>query len=289
MKGSLALSLLALAAAGCGGGGSGAPVASATMVGRVLDVQTGGPPSPQASVAVPSITSSLTSISDGSFSLAVSAGANQLLVTSLYPAFSFSTKPASVVTDVGDLWIGPLKVTLRGRVIDASTLLPVSGAHVSFAGASGNSLADGTFGLLNVAYSNASQVAFAGIAGTLQATNYYDQSFTAGSNVAVSGSVDVGDLLVTPSNNSTPPGSPFDITGRVLPIGASVGTIVTLKQNNVAVRTFNVGADGVYSFWVPAAAYTVEYAKAPSSTAPTQSATVVQQNSVIHVPDVTIS
>ncbi len=275
-----------LAVVGCGGGGGG-PVGTASIVGRVLDIQTGGPPSPQASVGVPSAGSVLTAVEDGSFTLSANAGSNQLLVTSQYPTFSFTTASASGTTDVGDLWIGPQKITLNGRIVDSATSIPVTGAKVAFAGVSGTTNGSGVFSLAGVAYADANQASFWGIVGVVKATNYFDQNFTSSPNVAVAGVVDVGDIIVTPSNNTTPPGDPFDITGRVLPIGGSTGAVVTLKLGGSAVRTFNVGSDGVYTFWVPAGSYTITYAKA-AQTAPTQNATVVQQNIVVHVPDVTL-
>lgn len=277
----------ALLAAGCGGGGGGGSVAPASIVGRVLDIQTGGPPSPQASVGVPSASSVLTSAADGSFTLSANAGASQLLVTSAYPAFSFITAPAAGTTDVGDLWIGPQKVTLHGRIVDSSTTIPVSGATVRFAGVKGTTNGAGVFDLANVAYSDTNQASFWGIVGSINATNYFDQNFTASPNVAVASVVDVGDILITPSSNTTPPGPPYDIVGRVLPVGGSLGAVVTLKQNGSTVRVFNVGNDGVYTFWVPAGSYTITFAKA-AQTAPTQNATVIQQNTVVHVPDVTL-
>lgn len=271
--------------AGCGGGGGSA--GNATIVGRVLDVQTGGPPSPQASVSVPSQTSVLTAIADGSFVLTAPAGTTQLLVTSSYPPFTFTIPPASGTATPGDLWIGPEKVDVTGRVVDSSTAVPIAGASVTLAGISATSLGDGTFTLPNVAYSSTSQAAFWGITGNISATNYFATTFTTAPNVAAAGIVAIGDVLMTASNNPNPPGAPYDIHGRVLPIGGSSGTVVTLSLGATAVRVFNVGSDGVYTFWVPTGSYTISYSRG-SQSAPQQNANVVQTNTIVDVPDVTL-
>ncbi len=284
------LIVVLLAAVGCGGGGGGGSV-PATLVGRVIDVQTGGPPNPAANVGVPGAPSVATSLADGSFVVSTNAGASQLLVTSQigYPSFTFTTSPASGITDVGDLWVGPSKVSVHGRALDSSTSLPITAASVTFGGGRTTSAADGTFNVPNVAYSATTQAAFWGILGNVQATNYFDQGFTAAPNLAVGGVVSVGDILVTPSNNSNPPPSPFDIVGRVLPVGTSSGTVVTLSLNGTPVRQFDVGADGVYTFWVApnATAYVVTFSHPTTPTS--QNASVSAQNVVVHVPDVTLN
>ena len=103
----------------------------------------------------------------------------------------------------------------------------------------------------------------------------------------MAGKVDLGDVLLTPSNDPNPPGLPFTVTGKVLPLGTSDGTIVTLKQAGTPVRIFTVGVDGRYSFWILPGAYTVSYQRG-ALTAAQQSVTVVNQNTMVTVPDATL-
>jgi hypothetical protein len=98
----------------------------------------------------------------------------------------------------------------------------------------------------------------------------------------------VGDLLVTPSNDPNPPGPPYNITGRVLPIGGSLGCIVTLKQGATSLRIYNVGNDGKYYFWIAPGSYQITYQK-NAQTAPTQNATITQPSDTVTVPDVTLN
>ncbi len=271
-----ALSLLP----GCGGGGGGG--ALATLVGRILNVESGGPTNPQSSVQVGS-RSTLTSATDGSFQLSAPKNTTQLSVDTFNPnlgVWTFTFPPANGVTDVGDLWVGPERVTLTGKVRDSTTANPVAGASVSFAGRSATSAADGSFSLLDVAYSSATQTAFWGIVGTVRATGYFRTDFSAQPNLAVGGVVDVGDVFLTPLSDPNPPGPPFNIWGIVTASGGPQGAIVRLKQNGNDVRVFNVGADGKYLFFVAPGTYTINATKG-AQTAPDQQVTLTQPNEVI--------
>src|SRR5688572_10897098 len=119
----LCLLVLLIALTGCGGGGGGntGGGTGATITGRVLRVDTGGATNPPASVQVGS-RSTLTSVVDGSFSLAVPPGTTSVLVDtqSSLGVFTFTFPAASGTQDVGDLWVGPEKVTLSGRVLDST-------------------------------------------------------------------------------------------------------------------------------------------------------------------------
>ena len=243
---------LVLLLAGCGGGGGGvtANTGNATLTGRVLDVNTGGAANPAASVQVGS-SSTLTDVTTGAFALSVPALTTSALVSPQNgdPTYTFTFSAASGTQDLGDLWVGPSKVTVKGTVLDASTNAAISGATVSFAGVQGTTDSSGNFSLPGVAYSTTNQAAFWGIPGTVLATNYFSGHFYTSPNVADgSNNVAVGTILLSPSNSNNPPGSPYDINGRVLPIGGSNGTLVTLMQGSTTVRTFNVGADGAYQF-----------------------------------------
>jgi hypothetical protein len=276
----ISLVVLGLIILACGGGGGGVQP-GATAVGRVLSVETGGPPNPQASVQALG-SSTLTSSSDGSFQLNVPEGTTSLTVDPRtgVGVWIFATQPISGTTDVGDLWIGPERISLRGRVLNSTNSQPVANATVSFGGRRGVSGADGRFSLNEVAYSSATQTAFWGIVGSVTANGFFRVEFTTAPHTASGGIVNIGDLLVTPTSDPVPPGQPFNIWGRILPSAQAPGTIVTLKQNGNAVRIFNVGSDGSYLFWVLPGTYTISFAKG-SLTAPDQTVTLTQPNEVI--------
>lgn len=277
---------------GCGGGGGGGGStgggSNVTLVGRVLDVQTGAAPATK-----PSIQTSVQSVlaaADGSFSVQAPKSVTQILIDSLTTdgTFTYTFPAATSTTDLGDLWIGPEKITVKGRVVDSTSGVVVGGAPVSFAGRTATTAANGTFTLNNVAYSSTSQAAFFGIVGAVSATNYFLLNFTAGATLPTAGVLNIGDLLITPSNDPNPPGPPYSIAGVVKPLGTSTGTVVTLSQGGVAQRIFNVGADGRYLFWIGPGSYTITYVKG-ALTAPSQNVTVHNQGETITVPDVTLN
>ena len=291
---SVGAAIIALAAGCGGGGGGGGGGSSATLIGRVLSVTTGGPLNPGATVQrVGGSPSTTTDLADGSFSLPnVSNGTTQAQVVSNqvgWPLFTFNFPAASGTTVIGDLWVGPEQVTLRGRLLNSTNATPVANADISFGGQNGKSGADGVFNLPGVAYSSATQASFWGIIGSARANGFFKTDFTAapnekdGSNV-----VNVGDILLTPSNDPNPPGPPYNITGRVLPIGTSTGCIVTLKQGATPLRIFNVANDGKYYFWITPGSYEITYVKGVL-TAPTQNVNLTQPNETITVPDVTLN
>lgn len=263
---------------GCAGGGS---VILATLVGRVLQVATGGPPNPQASVQVGS-RSTLTSASDGSFQLGVPQGTAQLSVDTLSTSgvWTFQFPAASGVTDVGDLWVGPERVALEGTVRSSTDNSPVVGATVAFAGRSGNTDANGQFSLQDVAYSNATQTAFWGIVGSVKANGFFKADFSAAPNVAIAGVVSVGDIIVAPLSDPNPPGTPFNIWGIITATGGAQGSVVRLKQGGVDVRVFNVAADGRYLFFIVPGTYTISATKG-ALTAPDVDVILSQPNEVI--------
>lgn len=269
-----------LALIGCGGGGGGGGGGN-TVQGRVLDVSTGGPPNPPATVRIGS-KSAATSPSDGSFTIdSVPSGANSLTVdTGTPPSWTFSIGPINGNTDVGDLWIGPERVTVTGTVRDAATNNPIANATVRFAGRAGTTNAAGVFNLLDVAYSSATQTAFWGIVGRVTAIGYFFAEFSAQPNVAVGGVVTVDPILLTANSNPDPPGTPFNIWGLISAPGGPSGAVVRLKQGGVDVRVFNVGSDGRYLFFVAPGSYEISASKG-ASTAPDVPVTLTQTNEVI--------
>ncbi len=279
---------------GCGGGGGGGRTGTTgtpgAVVGRVLNVETGGPLSPAVTVQVGSNTAD-TSVADGSFTLSAPAGLTTLLVDThgLFGVWTFTIPPVNGTVDAGDLWVGPQKVTLTGRVVDSTSAQPISGATVSFAGAVGKTNAQGIYSLANVAYANSTQTAFWGIQGSAVATGFFATTFSAAPSVANNGVVTVADVVLTPLSDTTPPGNPANIIGRVTPSNKASGTIVTLKiTGGNVVRIFSVDSSGDYSFWVPAGNYTVTYQNG-TATAPAQSVTLSSPDQVVHVPDVVLN
>lgn len=278
--GTVAFGLMLLTFLGCGGGGG--TSATATFVGRVFNVATGGPTNPQSSVSAGG-SSVLTSSTDGSFQLPASSGATTIVVDSNSGSlgiWQFSVPAASGVTDVGDLWIGPQRVTVRGVVRDSTTGNAVAGAIVTFAGRTAISSGTGQFDLLEVAYSDATQTAFWGIVGTVRASGYFSTDFSTQPNLANAGVVNVGDLLITPTSDPNPPGPPYNIWGLVSAAGGPQGAIVRLKQGGNDVRVFNVGPDGRYLFFAQPGTYTISASKGAQS-APDQQVTLTQPNEVI--------
>ncbi len=298
MKRILAFCLVAVLAimAGCGGGGGGGGGGGTALIGRVLSVVTGGPTNPASTVQAPGGSpSAVTDLSDGSFLLnSIPSGTSQTVVNtnqSGWPQFTFNHAAANGQTVIGDLWVGPEQVTIRGRAVNALTSEPIVNADVSFGGQSGKSNASGVFNLSGVGYSSDTQTAFWGIVGSaIKQGAFLRTDFTAAPFVKDgSGIVDIGDVLLTPVDDVNPPTNPpYNITGRVLPVGTSLGTIVTLSQGSTPVRVFNVGNNGRYYFWVTPGTYEVSFQKG-SQTAPTQTVTLTLPNVPVTVPDVTLN
>jgi hypothetical protein len=278
----LLLILLTLVACGGGGGGGG----TATAVGRVLNVQTGQAPNPDAMVSLGGGTPVATSSVDGSFAAVGPAGSTLITVdTGVFGVKTFTVPPVTGTAGVGDLWIGPEEITLIGRVVNAGDSSLIQGAAVSFAGRTGTTNSSGVFQLTNVAYSSANQSVFWGIIGTVKKTGFVNANFSASPRVAVGGVIDVGDLLITSLTDPNPPPQPYNIYGKVLAQGGPAGAIVTLKLGVTPVRVVNVGSDGKYYFWVSPGNYTISYQKGPL-TAPDENANLTQPNQVIQIHDV---
>lgn len=277
------------ASCGGGGGGTGGGGGDVTIIGRVLNIATGDSVSANVQAGGHSTNTEPT---DGSFTLSVPSGTTSVVVTgSGFSPFTFTfpavTDPDSP-NDVGDLWVGSETVTLTGRVLSSTSGNPVPNATVNFGGKQGTTNSSGVFNIPGVAYSAGHEVVFWGIVGTVQATGFFKIDFNAAPNVAVGGVVDVGDLSITPSGDNTPPPPPGNITGRVLPLGGSAGTIVTLLESGVPVRVVNLDSTGRYAFWITPGSYTITYVKGAQS-APTQNVTLNSTSETINVPDVTLS
>jgi hypothetical protein len=282
-KFSLAISAaVILSITGCGGG-SPPGNSGITLTGRVLDITTGVQPSSAATLQS-STASANTSLIDGSFSVNAPTGVANLSVNpspaSGYPLFTFSFNPkSSTDRELGDLWIGPEKVRVIGRLINSANGSAVSNGLVSFAGQNGTSNATGNFSLSDVAYSSTLTASFLGLQGTVLADGFFPFRFNP--SLAVGGIVNVGDVALLDTNGTTPPGLPYTIWGRINPTSSANGTLVTLKNSSgTAIRQFTVGSDSRYQFWVGLGQYTVEFRNG-TLTAPNQAVSLVNSTDII--------
>ncbi|MDX2065641.1 MAG: hypothetical protein SFX74_07870 [Fimbriimonadaceae bacterium] len=279
--GLLALLAVTLAACGGGGGGSNGTTTKVPLAGRVLDVVSTGALNPAATVAAGGGTDS-TDLTDGSFSFDVNRGTTAVTVTptgTSYGTFTFTFPAINDSTDVGDLYVGPNRVTVRGTVRDAATNDPIANAQLAFAGRTAVTNAAGQFSLTEVAYANSTQAGFWGIIGAARATGYFATEFSANGKTATSGVVTVDDVLLAPDND-LPPGVPYNVYGRVTGGTTVEGAVVQLRQGGTTVRQFTVGANGQYQFWVPRGTYEVRATRGPQSGGPF-SVALPQSNSIV--------
>ncbi|RYG36401.1 hypothetical protein EON81_09935, partial [bacterium] len=226
--------LLLLVLLGCGGGGGGGSstdgttgVTQTVFSGQVIDVATGIAVTPAATVT---IGGSSTQTEDGLFSVTAPRTSSQVNLTNTPYGnwnFPFTTTTAADL-DLGLLYIGPTRVTVTGTATDATTNEPIAGARVEFAGRSAISNARGVFSISGVAYSATNQSGFFGIVGQATATGYVSASFDANGVTATGGVVEVGEVRLFSSGDTTPPDGPYNLTGRVSgkPTGATLEIVL---------------------------------------------------------------
>lgn len=274
----------------CGGSG---PIAGVRISGQVRDISTGAPLSIAATVQSGSSTVN-TSVTDGSFLIAAPKGETQLIVNPPaalgYPSFTYRFEPLNnTQNDVQTLWVGPRKVSVRGTIRNAASNDPIPNALVRFGGQFARTTATGQFSINDVAYHPTNTAGFLGLVGQAEATNFLLNEFTTNGNIADASSiVNVGDILLTPVDSTSPPTNPFTIWGNVLPFANAPGTIVTLRDVSTSsiVRSFTVGSDGRYQFWIGPGSYRVEASKG-AIVAPPQSVTLNTTTDVVRA-DVTL-
>lgn len=271
--------VLSLLLAGCGGGGGGG--GTATITGRVIEIESGSAPNPAVTVQSGSATAT-TALADGSFSLTVPVGTTTLNVnTASFGQFAFTITAASGTQDVGDLYIGPNKVSVTGKVLDSSNQNPVANATVKFGGVVGTTDSTGTFTLQNVAYPSANFATFFGIVGNVTQSSYFATTFSTSPNTATNGVVSVSDILMTPLSNPNPPPAPYTIFGHLNPSSLGAGATVVLKQNGTAIRQTVGDSTGTYYFWVPAGSYTVSATNGSHTSGPDTIVNVPTNSSVV--------
>ena len=250
---------------GCGGGGStgttGGPTSGggAVVTGRVLSAVTGAPVVPAPSIQTTS--GRVSADEDGAFTAETRVGATSIIVdTASFGVFTFTTLPAgSDTTDVGDLYVGPERVTVTGTLRDSGTNAAIANASVDLAGRRAVTDFNGRFTLTEIAYSSTSPGTFLGYQGNAAATGYVNVTFGVGGNVPTGGTLDLGTITLTQQSDSTPPGTPATIFGTVLPAAVAPGTLVSLRSGETEVRRFTVGANGQYAFFVGPGAYTLTF------------------------------
>lgn len=278
----------AMLISGCGGGGGGGSV---TLTGLVRLVSNGGAPVNPASVQAGN--SSVLTASDGSFSVLAGRGTAFVLVTytptgSATPVtFRFDFPAAQVNTDLGDLFIGPTKISATGKVVTTTDGSGVSGATILLGGRSGLSGTDGTFTISDVAYDPASPGGFFSLEGRAGKAGFFTRVFNPESE-PVGGSAALGDIPLQPDTGDQPPSTPQTIAGNVRPLNLADGAIVELLQGTTVVRRQTVSTTATYGFWVPVGAYTVKvYRPAAPTNANTYPVTLTAPTQVVK-QDVTV-
>lgn len=260
----LFLAVALLAGCGGGGGGGGGGTSKATLIGRVIWIETGSGPNPAATVRA-GTASTLTDVLDGYFEFETETGVTSATIT-FAPAvgspvvrtFNFSSATGTV--ELGDLYIGPQVVTLKGKAVDVSTSLPISGATVKIAGRTATTTANGTFSVANVAYSSKNPAVFLGLEGSVSATDFFTRQFNPPS-LASAGVVQVGTIALTPVGSQDPPPSPFDVQGSVTPANLGAGASVVAKQGASILRRVTADATGRFTLWLPAGTFVIEATK----------------------------
>lgn len=284
----LLVSFFALLLAGCGGGGGIGGGLLVTLTGRVLWIETGGPPNPVATVRSGTV-STVTDLTDGYFTLIVPSGASSVTVTytptgrpAVVRTFTFAA--ATSDADLGDLYIGPQVVTVTGRTLDASSGSVVSGASVKLAGRSATSGSDGRFQIKDVAYSTAGNTVFLGLLGQAAASGYFPRSWSP-SQAPSGGTADTGDIAMTPVGSNDPPPTPHNLDGRVLPVADGPGSLVQVLKGSSVIRFTSADSASSYRFWLPAGTYVL---KATKGSRVGQRSVTVTDTSVVQRVDVTL-
>lgn len=262
---------LVLALAGCGGGGGGGGGGGTVLVpltGRVLWIESGSGTNPASTVRV-GTESTTTDVIDGFFDFNAPTGSTQATVTyapsSGAPIVRTFTFPAlTAQTDLGDLYIGPQEVSVRGKAVDASDGSPVAGATVTLGGRRATSGSDGSFSVEKVAYSATNPAVFLGLDGVVSATNYFARHFSPQS-LATGGVVQVGSIALTPLGSADPPPPPHTLQGQATPIGQGANATVEVLQSSVVVRSGKADDQGRYKFWLPTGTFTLRATKGAST------------------------
>jgi hypothetical protein len=93
------------------------------------------------------------------------------------------------------------------------------------------------------------------LSGTVSANGYFTRDFSP-PGAPTNGMVALGDVPLTPTGTSTPPGLPFNVAGSVTPVNRGAGATVTLSNGTINRQT-TADNSGRYELWVPAGTYTL--------------------------------
>ncbi len=256
---------VALLLAGCGGGG-GAGGGGAILQGRVVLVGTGTAPNPPATVIAGGV-SVRTDTQNGSFRFGVDPVTRTLTVrTPGLPDFIFNLPPLQVgtVTDLGDLYVGPQKVAVQGRVVNALTQEPVGEARITLLGQRTlSNITDGKFTLNDIAYDP--NGAFDS-EGTIEKETFLPQRFLV-DQPPIDGIIQLGDLLIAPVSSEDPPPAPGNVRGRVavpLPDTPQFTRIDVYSPPDALVASDTVivsDSTGAFALWLTPGQYRLEFTK----------------------------
>lgn len=253
----------AVIALGCGGGGGGGSTAKdVTISGAVFNIENMAPTNPASSVTISS-KSTTTDLTTGVFSIAVPSGAKTANVT-FVPAggtpqvFDYTFPTVTADQEIGDLYVGVSKVSVRGRLVNSANATPIAGGSVAFAGRTATSASDGTFSLNSVAYPAANFAGFFSLVGSASATNFFNGSFQA-STTAVGSVVSVGDVPLVPSGSDSPPALPANAILTVGPVQS--GVVIIVNKGSSIITTGTTNTDGQLRLWLPIGTYTIAASK----------------------------
>ncbi|MBS1724004.1 MAG: hypothetical protein JSS66_13750 [Armatimonadetes bacterium] len=257
----LASLVLLLAGCGGGGGGGGGGTAMVNLQGRVIWIETGSGTNPASTVRAGQ-NSTTTDVIDGFFEFAAASGTTSVTVTYVPSSGgpivrTFNFPAATNDVDLGDLYVGPQVVSLKGRIVSAADNSAVPGATIAIAGRLATSAGDGTFSVDGVAYSAANPAVFLGLDGLVTATNFFARHFSPES-LATGGIVQIGSIALTPEGSNDPPPPPFDVQGTASPVGQGAGCQVDILQGSTLLRRVNADGAGKYTFWLPKGSYTLK-------------------------------
>jgi hypothetical protein len=255
------LSWLILLLNGCGGGGGGlGPVA--VLQGRVVLVGTGGPPNPVATVEVGSLRTT-TDTQEGTFRLAVPPSATQLTIRAEgMKTFTYTLPPlqAGQTYDLGELYIGPQTVVVRGRIVDAITQNPVENAIIRLLSRTARSDSNGRFTLEEVAYDPNGVL---DPEGTVQRTGYLQRRFLV-EQPPIDSEIELGDIPIQPETDENPPSEPGNVRGVVeVPSGTAEGTRIDIysppDEQFPSETVFIMRQSGEFRLWLLPGEYRLEF------------------------------
>ena len=287
--------VFALVFAGCGGGGSPGPgpgTANTTVTGIVRDSAASDAPVQGATVVIGGASAVTYTVNNadsshptGSFTITNAAvGATTAIVkVAGQPdqTVAFTPSVASGVNPSLALFINIGQIS--GRILSPSGQ-PVANAFVSVSvnGDSVQTASDGTFLLTNIPIST-TPTQLSAVSGTASATRPV---------TVVNGITALGDITLVDNPNPNPPGQPYTVSGRVIlggaGGGAAPGTNVFLFRNNIQIEQTVTDNNGVYQFYVPVGAYTIQFSRASFVTGQA-TATVTNPNVLLQVGDTTLT